>query len=203
MRILACVNYSQKHLIFHRYMKRMYMKRLLIVSFLLMNLSSAAHDNADDPRRFTDSLKSSGMESPPDTLQNDEFIFRILERDLTLNALDSIYQPRHPLYKRVPNKHDPDKNDTIISYHAGNDSIRFHKAFGKAFPIGITIRSSRVTLDTSIKVGMAKRIFMEKFNLTKLSDTAVITNTEEGDEVIFTFIDEHLVKIVYKCRYLD
>lgn len=144
------------------------------------------------------------VEHLTDTTQitDNSFILRA-ENDLTLERFRSIYKPQRVNKEVFQNEYEPEKKDTLISYHHGGDSISFYIAPTKAFPFRLVLTSDKVIIDNYIRVGVAKDMFIKNFKVSELSDTTVVEDMARFSSFTFYFRKDRLSKIVYQTHRIE
>jgi hypothetical protein len=186
----------------------------LRISILLINLALLSSCN----RKESDHNENTQIKAQDTTVQikhevhdtikiseiiADDFIERVLKNDLLLPKLTKIYRPKEIHEELIPNRHYPEKTDTIVSFKSGSDFVQYHKGIGNTLPVTITIMSDKAILDGNIKTGSSKSIFVEKFSKQNLSDTLTISDLESGNNFTFIFENDKLIKIQYQAEYID
>lgn len=144
-----------------------------------------------------------GNKPKRDTIYNDQFIINVLGNDLTYKKVISIYHPSIISDKVVRDIHNKEQKDRILSFEASDDSFSFYKGTEKMLLQQMTIASKKITLDKSLRIGVDKALFEDKFKRSPLSDVFSVMDIEGGNEFTFVFKNNKLVKVLYNLKYLD
>jgi len=161
------------------------------------------NDKQDCNNRESINIEKPVKDLPKIELINDEFVRRVLEKDLLLENLKAIYQPTEITKQTLKNTHDSHAMDTILIFTKYGDSIQYYKGSGNLFPQKIVIHSDKILIDNSIRIGANKEVFNQKFNIKLVSNILIVRDTEEGSVYLFVFKDNLLTKIIYESSYVD
>jgi hypothetical protein len=134
-------------------------------------------------------------------IDNDEFVYKILDNELTLDLVRVNFTSFKQ--KVIKNKYSSTKCDTIIVYNNGLDTIDFYISEANTILREAIINSQLIILDSNIRVGVSKELFMRKFELSTIPDLLVVKDFENTSYFVFTFKDDLLIKIFFEVRYLD
>jgi hypothetical protein len=139
------------------------------------------------------------------TIRNDQVIKETLETVLSCTSLDSIYRDVKKETKTSPNKYENKSFDTTVLYRIDCDSIIYLSSGANCFPLHLNIQSQRLSFDKgSIKVGMTKGKFKEKYGGKKdIPDIIRIAELEGSNELILFFSQGLLTKVIYNNLYVD
>ena len=139
------------------------------------------------------------------SVQDDSFISRTLENELTCKHIDNMFKDVQRAYKTSKNKFAEGVFDTVVTYKAGCDTVSYLSANQNCFPLYLSIQSERMSLEKgTIKIGLDKAKFAERFRLGKEpGDVIKITELESANELIFIFSKKKLVRIIYNNLYVD
>ncbi len=136
-------------------------------------------------------------------INNDDFIFGILNNDLTYLYLEGTSTSKTET--TVPNLHNKSVNDTIVTFFNRNDIFRFHKSPSNTILMEAEINSDHYELENGqIKIGGPFNYFKDKLNIDTPVDTLIVKDFENSSYFMFMFDEfQMLNKIVYRSRYLD
>jgi hypothetical protein len=139
------------------------------------------------------------------SLQDDRFISSVLENELSCKNIDGIFKDSKRAFKISKNKFAAELYDTVMIYKVNCDTMSYLSTKDNCFPLYMSIQSSRLTLDNgTIKVGLEKEKFVERFHLRKATADAIkVTDLEGGNELIFAFKSNKLSRIVYNNLYVE
>jgi hypothetical protein len=107
--------------------------------------------------------------------------------------------------KVLKNKYSGELSDTVATYKIDCDSVAYISTKDNCFPLYLKIQSERLAFDNeTIKVGMQKQKFADRFHLKKgVADVIKITELEAANELIFVFKNDKLIQIIYNNLYVD
>lgn len=190
-------------------------KKLITLCYIFILLSCSSKESNCSPvnqkeiktSNNEDNIKESGFlikdTLKKDVIYDDEFILRVIENDFKFSNLNMIYEPKEINERLFQNKHDKSKLDTMLFFIVNEDSIQLYKASGNEMPQKIVIHSEKMTIDSDIKIGVNKELFMKKFNLIVMSNILEVKDLEGGNIFTFYFRENNLFRIIYKSEYTD
>jgi hypothetical protein len=134
-------------------------------------------------------------------VDNDEFVFRLLDKELTIDFFRKNY--RLIGKKTGTNKYNNLSKDSILLFSNNQDSARFDKSKTNVILEKMSLRSKKVILDNNIRIGVSDSVFKHKFNLITVPPILVIKDFENTSFFCFYFKGHYLSKIVYTSTYID
>ena len=142
-------------------------------------------------------------EKSKQAIVNGDFINRVLDADFTSENLAKHYKFTSSIKAVTPNQHVQDANDTIVQLFYDTDTFEFYRGVENTFLLKAVIAREELVIDSSIKTGVGKDIFKEKFATRIVPDTFLVQDLEAGSVFTFLFDQNKLVRIIYEAPYFD
>jgi len=139
-----------------------------------------------------------------DTIINNDFVSRVLDGDISLSKVLSAYHPINQTVSTSVNKYDSKLTDTLKTITSRADTFSFLIATGKETLISCNIQTNKMSLDTTIAIGVSKAVFASKFGVSNIPDLLIVKDLEGGTEFKFVFNPAGtLIKMSYQIQYLE
>jgi len=137
------------------------------------------------------------------SITDDQFIIDAIENDTELNNIETVCHDFFKEYKTVKNKYS-ERLDTVTFYFKNSDTVAIYSTVDKKFITKMNINTDKIGfLKNTIKIGLIKTYFSDKYSTIKSSDIFEICNTEGFICMQFTITNGKLSNIKYRSNYMD